>query len=99
VPERDKSWYDRAKCRFFRNPALFHDMSLEGDPVGALAELQAVCRDCPVRRACRDFVDDMELGNTDAKCHGFWAGETVKDRLARRLRKKLRAKKKRERAA
>jgi hypothetical protein len=92
VPERDKNWYDRARCRFFGNPALFHDMSLEGDPAGALAELRALCRSCPVRRECRDFVDDMEFGQTDSKCHGFWAGETVKERLARRRKKRRKRK-------
>jgi hypothetical protein len=80
----DSTWFRRAKCRDYPFPHKFFDMS--EDYSADRAELQALCDACPVIANCRAYVDWIEKSKPKAQCHGFWAGETVKERLARRFR-------------
>jgi hypothetical protein len=78
-PER--SWMRRSECvRRGINPDDFYKLS---DP-NKRAEYRAMCEGCPVLAACREYVDQIEHGLDQRRIHGFWAGETAKERYRRR---------------
>lgn len=83
------AWRDRAACRDYHDPRDFFDMSAH--PVQILETLRIVCDSCPVLRSCRTYVDEQEGTSGENLCHGFWAGETVKERILRRSRERRRA--------
>jgi hypothetical protein len=57
---------------------------MSGDPQGIKSRLQYLCSGCKVFDDCREYVDELEYLQPLRLCHGFWAGETVKERVARR---------------
>lgn len=79
----DPDWKRRAACRRYPHPEHFFDMS--ADPAGIEIVLNSLCTEhCPVLRECRDFIDREESAQPKTRHHGYWAGETVKQRQARR---------------
>lgn len=69
-------WRDLAACNG-ENPEIFFKGHMEKHAL-------KVCATCPVIRECRTLIDHMEYGVADQYNYGVWAGETVKQRLARR---------------
>lgn len=69
-------WRDLAACNG-EDPEMFFRVYLERKAL-------EICASCPVTRQCRNFADRIEYGVPDQYIHGVWAGETVKQRIARR---------------
>lgn len=80
-------WEEYAVCREVENPDIFY---LPEHPLAARAAL-ACCARCPVRKECRDFNDEMEVGLAPGAWTGIWAGELPQGREVRRSREARRA--------
>lgn len=93
---QNTEWRKAAACAEYRDPGDFYDMS--PSPRRILVTLQIVCGSCPVFRSCRDYVDEMEGTSGVNLCHGFWAGETAKERVDRRAHQRRRERRARYRA-
>ena len=77
----DDDWTKRAACRN-EDPERFYDLS--GNFEQIVRGLRNLCSGCPVLDDCRNYIDWLEDGLPQGLCHGFWAGETVKERIRRR---------------
>lgn len=68
-------WQLRASCRSADAAIFYPPNESRGDlREGIETEAKAVCRDCPVRRQCRDHA--LEAGEP----YGIWGGTTPKER-------------------
>lgn len=82
----DKTWQEFALCRgvdpdiFFPEPASTHN-GLSNRDKRLMAEeaerAKAVCRECPVKRPCRDHADAIMV------TVGVWGGESSDERKKR----------------
>jgi hypothetical protein len=78
-----ESWTGQAACRDYPFPNHFYNMS--ADPVFIEIQLRSLCTEhCPVFDQCRAYIDQAERPLPASHHYGFWAGETVKQRQARR---------------
>lgn len=77
-------WRDDAACRY-SDPEIFYPVSAKNS-VSVQADLteqaKRLCAGCPVIESCRSDVDAMETHLP--QMYGIRAGETEKERLARR---------------
>jgi WhiB family transcriptional regulator, redox-sensing transcriptional regulator len=77
----DDNWTRRAACRG-EDPDIFFNLS--GNFELVVRRLRKLCYGCPVLDDCRAYIDWVEDDLPQTLCHGFWAGETVKERVRRR---------------
>lgn len=70
------SWYEKAACKD-TDPEMWF-----GHGKGDVTVQRRLCAGCPVLARCRAEVDAEE--QAEYEVHGFWAGETASERMARR---------------
>lgn len=70
------SWREKAACKD-TDPAMWF-----GHASGDMSLQRRLCAGCPALAECRADVDARE--RAEYEVHGFWAGETPAERMARR---------------
>jgi WhiB family transcriptional regulator, redox-sensing transcriptional regulator len=81
------AWIDRAACRGI-GVELFYYAPHPDDQ----RRRKALCASCPVLLNCRKLVDRIERDKpqNERHCWGYWAGQTAKERIARRAARRAR---------
>ncbi|QMU77096.1 WhiB family transcriptional regulator [Streptacidiphilus sp. PB12-B1b] len=73
------NWRDRAAC-LEQDPELFFPVGTAGPALVQVEKAKAVCRRCPVQRAC------LELAIADGEQSGVWGGLSEEERRSLRRR-------------